>query len=313
MASETLRLALNGVMVMQEGIENLNALINELNDAKIRETINHAIRCLDNPGLNRIVSDDIKKITTAGYGEISLELLKEAHKRYPNNPYFLTALGTALIKNDECETAISKIEDFLKTPKVKDLKESENVRVMITLSSAYKGVGNIDKTVRILEGLPLKGQVIDKLGEAYFISGDYNKAKDMLRRSRDADSRLLLAKIYDSQMESEEALNALEPVKDHPKVRDFYQELEAKAYGSPGEDKIFLVHGHNVGVVFEINTFLSNELNLETKIMNLEAHAGRTLTEKFEEIARNCSFAIFFFTADDDLIIKSEGHCGYGW
>src|SRR5258707_15651010 len=36
--------------------------------------------------------------------------------------------------------------------------------------------------------------------------------------------------------------------------------------------------------------------------MEMAAHEGRSITEKFEEIAKGCSFAIFILSADDELV-----------
>ena len=41
--------------------------------------------------------------------------------------------------------------------------------------------------------------------------------------------------------------------------------------------------------------------------MQAGAHLGRSLPEKFEEIARECSFAVFIMTADDVLRINKSG------
>ena len=65
--------------------------------------------------------------------------------------------------------------------------------------------------------------------------------------------------------------------------------------------KIFIVHGRNHSVRDKIDLYLSKELMLETEVMEAGAHGGRTLPEKFEEMAGKCGFAIFILTADDQL------------
>lgn len=62
--------------------------------------------------------------------------------------------------------------------------------------------------------------------------------------------------------------------------------------------KIFIVHGHNQAVRDKVNLYLKS-LGLETEVMSDSAEGGRTLTEKFEEIASQCAFAVFILTADD--------------
>jgi predicted nucleotide-binding protein len=63
--------------------------------------------------------------------------------------------------------------------------------------------------------------------------------------------------------------------------------------------KIFVVHGHNHVVRDKIDIFL-RDLGLDTVVMAAGAHAGRSLPEKFEEMAK-CDFVVFLLTADDDL------------
>jgi hypothetical protein len=68
----------------------------------------------------------------------------------------------------------------------------------------------------------------------------------------------------------------------------------------PAADPVFLVHGRNHAVRDQINLFLSRDLGLDVKLMSTEASAGRSFPEKFEEIARRCSFAVCLLTADDE-------------
>jgi predicted nucleotide-binding protein len=68
-----------------------------------------------------------------------------------------------------------------------------------------------------------------------------------------------------------------------------------------GPSRVFIVHGHNLAVRDQIDLFLSRDLGLRTAVMQAGAHGGRTLPEKFEEIAASCDFAVFLLTADDHL------------
>ena len=64
---------------------------------------------------------------------------------------------------------------------------------------------------------------------------------------------------------------------------------------------VFIVHGRNHAIRDQIDLFLSKDLGLKTAVMQAGAHGGRTLPEKFEEIASTCDFAVFLLTADDHL------------
>lgn len=80
---------------------------------------------------------------------------------------------------------------------------------------------------------------------------------------------------------------------------------------SPRESSIFIVHGRNHTVSKEIELYLMKELRLRTRVMESEPHEGRTLTEKFEEIADECTFAVFILTADDRLIDEKSSKLIY--
>ncbi|HKY36514.1 MAG TPA: nucleotide-binding protein [Polyangiaceae bacterium] len=69
--------------------------------------------------------------------------------------------------------------------------------------------------------------------------------------------------------------------------------------------KVFIVHGHNHTIRDQIDLFLSKELRLETRIMQDEPNGGRTLPEKFEDVADECGFAVFILSADDQLTDSS--------
>jgi predicted nucleotide-binding protein len=66
--------------------------------------------------------------------------------------------------------------------------------------------------------------------------------------------------------------------------------------------KIFIVHGTNTVIRDKIDLFLTKDLRLQTVVMQAGAHKGRTLPEKFEQMAKECSFAVFILTQDDYLL-----------
>jgi predicted nucleotide-binding protein len=77
----------------------------------------------------------------------------------------------------------------------------------------------------------------------------------------------------------------------------------------PTEDtrvKVFVVHGRNHGVRDQIRLFLI-EKGLNPVVMETAAMSGRTLVEKFEELAAECAYSIVIATADDDLVDQKTG------
>ena len=69
--------------------------------------------------------------------------------------------------------------------------------------------------------------------------------------------------------------------------------------------KVFIVHGKNHTLRDKIDLYLTKNLGLDTVVMEAGPHGGRTLPEKFEELARSCAFAVFILSADDHLVDKA--------
>ena len=67
--------------------------------------------------------------------------------------------------------------------------------------------------------------------------------------------------------------------------------------------KIFIVHGSNIDLRDKIEVFINRELKIETIVMEAGPNSGRTLPEKFEEMATETNIAIFIYSADDKLIL----------
>ena len=85
------------------------------------------------------------------------------------------------------------------------------------------------------------------------------------------------------------------------RVQEASPSVQGKPTTAAGNGTVFLVHGRNTTVRDRVDLYLTKELGLHVKVMAAEAHGGRTLPEKFEEIAQECSFAVFLMTADDQL------------
>jgi len=69
---------------------------------------------------------------------------------------------------------------------------------------------------------------------------------------------------------------------------------------------IFIVHGHNDAVKFEVARFLE-KLGLNTIILHEQANAGNTIIEKFESHA-NVGFAVILLTGDDVGKVKNAAN-----
>ncbi|MGC4231544.1 MAG: nucleotide-binding protein [Niabella sp.] len=94
------------------------------------------------------------------------------------------------------------------------------------------------------------------------------------------------------------------------KLNNFAKQLEIKAerleekrkkiqFMQPYDKKIFIVHGHDVAILFELQRLLKDKFHLNPIILNQEADKGKTIIEKFEHYARECAFAFVLVTPDD--------------
>lgn len=62
--------------------------------------------------------------------------------------------------------------------------------------------------------------------------------------------------------------------------------------------KVFIVHGHNEAKKLELKDFLA-ELALDPIILHQQNDLGKTIIEKFEHYASQCTFAFVLLTPDD--------------
>ena len=72
-------------------------------------------------------------------------------------------------------------------------------------------------------------------------------------------------------------------------------------------NRVFIVHGRDHVIRDKIDLFLTKDCGLSTVVMEAGANTGRTLPEKFEEMASSCSFAVFVLSADDELVERGTG------
>lgn len=69
--------------------------------------------------------------------------------------------------------------------------------------------------------------------------------------------------------------------------------------------RVFIVHGHDEAAWRALKDMLEKEFGLEVVVLKQQASASRTVIEKFEDIAGDCSFAFALVTPDD--MVKNAG------
>jgi predicted nucleotide-binding protein len=65
-------------------------------------------------------------------------------------------------------------------------------------------------------------------------------------------------------------------------------------------DRIFIVHGHNHGILYQVVRILERVTDREVVILHEQPNTGRTIIEKFEDHAASAAFAVVLMTGDDE-------------
>jgi predicted nucleotide-binding protein len=74
----------------------------------------------------------------------------------------------------------------------------------------------------------------------------------------------------------------------------------------PEGRKVFLIHGHDELNTLRLQAMLKDDLDVDVVLIMPKAGLGRTIIEKFEQHANDCSYAVALFTPDD-AIEKDDG------
>jgi predicted nucleotide-binding protein len=82
-----------------------------------------------------------------------------------------------------------------------------------------------------------------------------------------------------------------------PSVDNRVNEAEKVAAALP-KSAVFLVHGHDEGVLQAVARFLE-QLGLQAIVLREQPDSGRTIIEKFEHYADQVGFAVILLTPDD--------------
>ena len=86
------------------------------------------------------------------------------------------------------------------------------------------------------------------------------------------------------------------------------QEAESSSFittpSSPASNRVFVVHGHNLGIKESVARFLE-KLDLEPVILHEKPNVGRTIIEKFSDYA-DVHFAVVLLTAEDEGKLKGS-------
>ncbi|RYF85485.1 MAG: hypothetical protein EON98_06450 [Chitinophagaceae bacterium] len=150
----------------------------------------------------------------------------------------------------------------------------------------------VDSTTSISKGLIEKsqGHYVDDVGL-------YKNAAALLRQM----NRYHLGLVTQETMDSFRSMadNCNRTADTYERKADRLQEKRKQIeFLSPTGNKVFIVHGHDVGVLRELKEIL-RDLGVEPVILADEYDDGQTVIEKFEHHARQCALAFVLITPDD--------------
>lgn len=81
--------------------------------------------------------------------------------------------------------------------------------------------------------------------------------------------------------------------------------LDSPAWSPSPKKELFLIHGHDDANLLRLEKLLRERWHLPFRVLADQANRGRTLIEKFEEEATECSSCFAIFTPDD--VVSDEG------
>jgi len=149
-----------------------------------------------------------------GAEDWAIKCWNEAINLEPNNPYYFTQKGIALLRKGNFDEAKANFERAI------DLK-SDYAPAHFQLAILYQQKGEIDKAISKLEETknfaPLDVGLAFQLGLAYYQKGNYQKAKEELERAvllnpNYANALYFLGLTYDQLGEREKALEKFKKV-----------------------------------------------------------------------------------------------------
>ena len=80
-------------------------------------------------------------------------------------------------------------------------------------------------------------------------------------------------------------------------------------YWRPPPPKVFIVHGHDGALKYELKDYVQNTLRLGTPIiLQDEPSAGRTIIEKLEEYTADCNIVFVLLTPDDYVATVTDSN-----
>lgn len=258
-----------------------------------------------------------KNLKRLGKDDLAEKVLRDAHQVFADNlPVFRELCSTLRQKNPQeaLEFAEGNIQEFGNHARF------QQALALADLGRAPEAIRQIEEILQ--EEPQLKAEdrfVVSKLFDLYNDEGRFQEARQLLEPLIDdgvyTDLRMkqLLATVLNKLRQSQaKVLQLLENASDpqSEKLKQWAREIMGTIPEGGGEalrgQRVFLAYAlAKQSLVLNLARYLERELGVETILMSEQSHRGRTLAEKFEDLAATCGFGIFVLTADDECVTRS--------
>lgn len=295
-------------------LQRVRKAADEIGDTSVSDNLRFVLDNIDTASNTPVVVSSLrnlrkyKGVKKEQVLQLACELGELALAKSPDSTFVLAELATALKFRGLNDQVIEKITDFDKRRPLVGLDPKDRDYLTVILATAYRGKGDSETGIRILEALNSHAPgVREALAELYYTVRRPDKAITLLQdeRSLTVSMALSLGKSLKALGRIDDAVMVISPFKDNPKMRRFFEQVglerekaSAQLSGkSKARQKVFVVHGHDEVATQTVARFLE-KLKLEPIVLSEQPNEGRTIIEKFEAHA-DVSFAIVLLTPDD--------------
>jgi predicted nucleotide-binding protein len=149
-------------------------------------------------------------------------------------------------------------------------------------------------------------EFISNLTTDGFSTDDHSQDATVTDTSRGAGNSMAYSRsIEESVSAHDEAIVEVEHAADDKSDTAQGSDVLKIAAGRPPEERVFVVHGQNMGIMETVARFLETKLSLLVTVLHEQPNQGKTIIEKFEDHS-DVAFAVVLLTADDKGGAKSQ-------
>ena len=214
-------------MVQKSLKAEVERMLGEIADEKVRTQVTKALNYVDDPPRHLLVAYGVVRARESGYKELALELARLAYEHNPEDPHLLIELCNSL---DQPQNVVSEIEQFGRRVKISSLPADQREKIMVSLAAAYKGMGRTAESVKILEESKIElARGIELLAEQYYQTGQTQKAINLLYERLKWVGKLSegmaswLSKSFDTTGDYTQAMQITEKFQEDALIKPIYE------------------------------------------------------------------------------------------